>query len=286
MTIDDTGLGSENEPSSGFVLPSVLLAILALTIIVAAIIGAAKRSNDAVVLSRTQLESRLQLQGALSVVTTGLVDQPASWVPRQSPYTLAIGQNLFEVRLQASAGLVDINSAEPLDLARLFLLAGASQEEAAGLADKVADWRDADSLIRPAGAERPEYSDARLMRPKNGSFASIDELSLVLGFTRELSDCLAPFVTVDSSLPQIIGPFAPSGLSALVPVQSAGPTPALTTGSAVEIEIRRTQRGIVQVLTAVVRSTGQSQQPILIHSFQIKARPNRDEVPNCFAGRP
>jgi type II secretory pathway component PulK len=273
-----------SESKTGFVLPAVLLAILALTIVIAAIIAAAKRSNDVHILNQSQLSGKLKLESALSVVTSGLIDQPQIWVPKQAPYRLTIGQDRFDVRLQASGGLIDINTMQPADLARFFLLAGASQEQATSLGDKIADWRDGDSLVRGAGAERPDYRAAGLQRPRDSWFTRTDELGFVMGFSRELSDCLAPFVTVDSSLPQIVGPYAPPALASLSPTISAGPPPALTEGSSVEIEITNSDAGKKQVLTAVVRTTGRADQPILIHALQMQARPNREEVPTCFKG--
>jgi type II secretory pathway component PulK len=275
--------GEADNEATGFVLPAVLLAILALTIVIAAIIGAAKRSNDAYVLSRTQLEDKLKLESALSVVTTGLINNPEIWPPKQTPYDLIIDKDTFEVRLQASAGLVDLNTTQPADLARFFLLAGADQDTAVNLADKIADWRDADSLVRPAGAERPEYKTAKLPRPRDSYFTSIDELAVVMGFDANIAACLAPFVTVDSSLPQIVSSFAPQGLASLAISQSSGPTPPLSVGSSVEIEIRRSAAERTSVLTTVVRKTSQRQNPLLIHAFEMKARPKRDEIPSCIA---
>jgi Type II secretion system (T2SS), protein K len=275
----------ENDPT-GFVLPAVLLAIVALTIVVAAIIGAAKRSNDTFVLTRTQLEDKLKLEGALFVVTAGLINNPEFWPPRQTPYALTINNDAFEVRLQASAGLVDLNTAQPADLARFFLLAGADQETAVNLADKIADWRDADSLVRLAGAERPDYQTAKLPRPKDGYFTSIKEIAEVMGFDAEIAACLEPFITVDSGLPQIVSAYAPPSLASLANGQAAGPTPSLSVGNSVEIEIRRPTEKRTSVLTAVVRTTGQKHSPLLVHGLEMTARPNRDDIPSCFAQSP
>jgi general secretion pathway protein K len=273
---------NQKHQASGFVLPAVLLAILALTIIVAAIIAAAKRSNDAFVLNQSRTSSKLKIESALTIVTTGLVEDPQFWVPKQAPYNLAIGEDEFYVRLQASAGLVDINVAEPSALSRFFLLAGASQDQATSLADKIADWRDTDNLVRLAGAERDEYAASGLPRPRNGWFTNIEELGLVLGVTEEMVDCLAPFTTVDSGLAEVVGLYAPRALVSLTPTQPTTMIPALSTGSAVEIEIQHKDGAQTKVLTAIVRTTARQGQPILFHALRARAQPNREELGNCF----
>jgi general secretion pathway protein K len=71
-----------------------------------------------------------------------------------------------------------------------------------GVWNALADWLDKDDQTRSNGAETPYY---RSLKPpysaRNGSLATITELSLVKGFTPEIVAALRPFVTVQSSLP-------------------------------------------------------------------------------------
>jgi general secretion pathway protein K len=66
----------------------------------------------------------------------------------------------------------------------------------------LADWMDGDDSTRSNGAESPYY---QTLKPPyvahNAKLATIDELSLVRGFTPEYITALRPFVTVYSSLP-------------------------------------------------------------------------------------
>jgi general secretion pathway protein K len=92
---------------------------------------------------------------------------------------------------------LDINLANEQTLADFFHFLGEEEENATKLAARVADWRDADDLARPNGAERREYAAARNgERIGNRLFYSADELSLVLGMSPTLAKCAMPALTV------------------------------------------------------------------------------------------
>lgn len=79
---------------------------------------------------------------------------------------------------------------------RLLVLSGAKSDEAAALADAVADWIDQDPEMNgPNGAEDVEYLKlSPPYRTANGPFASPSELMLIRGFTPEIYAKLAPLV--------------------------------------------------------------------------------------------
>ena len=69
------------------------------------------------------------------------------------------------------------------------------------------DWRDADDLKRPNGAEEPEYRAAGLdYKPANAPFQAIEELQLVLGMRPDIYRRLAPSITVFSRSPGVNAP--------------------------------------------------------------------------------
>jgi general secretion pathway protein K len=73
-------------------------------------------------------------------------------------------------------------------------LADASQLRAAlgndSLVDALLDWRDSDDITRPAGAEGSWYRAHDRVAPRNGPFASVEELGLVRGFDSLAQDRL------------------------------------------------------------------------------------------------
>jgi general secretion pathway protein K len=95
---------------------------------------------------------------------------------------------------------IDLNTgAEPL-LRSLFVnLGGMSDADAAALVDAIADWRDADELRRPNGAEAPDYRATNSnYLPANYPFESIGELSRVRGMTPVIYARVAGALTVHS----------------------------------------------------------------------------------------
>lgn len=63
------------------------------------------------------------------------------------------------------------------------------------LAQTIMDWRDADSLPRPNGAERDQYiRDERLALPTNAPFREVSDLLDVEGMTPEIYAQTAPFL--------------------------------------------------------------------------------------------
>src|SRR4029077_8905250 len=91
------------------------------------------------------------------------------------------------ISVQDEASKIDLNQAPEALLAVLFESVGIDPDKAQSLADAIADFRDADNLTRPRGAEEAEYRSAGLARgPKNAPFQMTEELQQVLGMTAEI----------------------------------------------------------------------------------------------------
>jgi len=104
-------------------------------------------------------------------------------------------------------GLIDeerklnLNTASPEMLQRLFRAAGGLEEEAAtDMSDVVVDWRDEDQDDRPGGAEDFYYMGLTTSYDcKDAPFESVEELWLLKGMTPKLFERAAPLVTVYGS---------------------------------------------------------------------------------------
>jgi len=130
--------------------------------------------------------------------------QPEVWRREDAPRQWAFDGARVSVRLTDESAKIDINSANNELLKGLFRAGGASEDEAARLLDAVLDWRDADALRRPFGAEEPDYAQAGLAsRPANYPFQATEELQLVLGMRPELYQRIAPMITVHSRQPGV-----------------------------------------------------------------------------------
>lgn len=128
-----------------------------------------------------------------------------AWSADGTPHSWKDG----EIELTAAAwdegGRVDINvGAEPLLKGLLQNVGGLDPEAAQRVLEAILDWRDADELRRPNGAEAPEYRAAGLKYvPANMRFESTGELGRVLGVTPALLAKLADSITVYAKQPGI-----------------------------------------------------------------------------------
>lgn len=142
--------------------------------------------------ARAAAQSGLEL--AAYLLATGQAKQPID--SKKLPVALLNG---YEITIAKSpeTGKLDINLATETDFTTFFEFVGLETTSAQTLSARIADWRDADDLSRPNGAETRDYASAQNGKViKNRPFHSIDELKLVLGFPVELHDCLGAVFTV------------------------------------------------------------------------------------------
>lgn len=86
-----------------------------------------------------------------------------------------------ELSVRAVGSRVDINAANEELLRALLQWSGTPVKRVDSLVDAILDWRDADDVPRPLGAERTWYAAAQRQLPRNGPFADTRELRLVRG---------------------------------------------------------------------------------------------------------
>jgi general secretion pathway protein K len=100
------------------------------------------------------------------------------------------------------SGKIDLNSAPDALLKGLLMTAGGLDDaSAAQFVDVIADWKDADDLRRPNGAEAADYKAAGSPYvPANSFFETIAELQRVLGMTPALYAKLADNLTVHTRM--------------------------------------------------------------------------------------
>jgi general secretion pathway protein K len=117
------------------------------------------------------------------------------------------------------SGKIDLNSASDALLKGLFQNAGGLDVDAAQrIVDVIDDWKDADDLRRPNGAEAPDYQAAGLKyKPANAPFESVAELQRVLGMTPTLYAAVVDSLTVFSKSAGINPAFASRTVLLAVP---------------------------------------------------------------------
>lgn len=127
-----------------------------------------------------------------------------AWKRDGAPHDFAFEGHQVRVEMRDESAKIDVNTASEALLRGLFLSIGLQDDEASRILDAILDWRDADSLKRPNGAEEPEYRAAGLpYKPGNAPFQAMEELQLVLGMRPDIYRRIAPLVTVYSRLPGV-----------------------------------------------------------------------------------
>lgn len=169
-------------------------------------------------------------------------------------------------------GKIDLNGAQPELLAVLLQAVmrdnkGLVAEDAAVLADRIADFRDIDNLRRLQGAEDPEYLAAGVAAGgKDAAFDSIGELGQVLGMTPALVEALTPYVTIYNGRSQFDPESGPLSLKALsLGLEGAGLAIAVapsrhrvfTVAAVAELP-----NGVLFERRAALRITGDARQPV------------------------
>jgi general secretion pathway protein K len=119
------------------------------------------------------------------------------WIADGRVYPFAFEQARVGVSITAESGKVDLNSATPDVLTRLFQNAGVDAGHAAQIAQAIVDWRSFPLSPQQVAQRNAAYTAAgRDYGPRNGPFASVEELQMVLGVTPELYQKIAPYVTI------------------------------------------------------------------------------------------
>lgn len=196
--------------SRGVALIAVLWVVLLLAVI----------AGSLTMLTRTELglSRNLLLSARAEALAEGGVHlaiaellYPASTVRRgSSEWQVETEAGRLDISLADVTGRVDLNTAPPELIAGLFEAAGAGAELAEILADRIADWRDADDTSRANGGEQSDYTGYDPPpRVGNAPFLTADEILRIPGMTIDLWTLIADAVTVHSRRPGVNPVYAP-----------------------------------------------------------------------------
>jgi general secretion pathway protein K len=146
-----------------------------------------------------QAQAHYAAEAGVARAVYGLQDASAPgsrWVPDGRPYTFRFAGAKVSVAVTGESGKVDLNSASPLVLANFFRAAGAG-DRAAAIAQAVVAWRSFAGSQDEVDQKTAAYTAAgRHYGPRNGPFASVEELRMVLGVDERLYAAVAPQVTI------------------------------------------------------------------------------------------
>lgn len=132
------------------------------------------------------------------------------WVADGRPYEFDYEGALVHVEITNESGKIDLNVADSTILIPLFESVGVDLTQAQALSDAIQDWRDADDIPRPYGAEAAQYAQAGLdYGPTNRPFQTVSEVQQVLGMNYDIYRRIEPAVTVYSGSSQPNPAYAP-----------------------------------------------------------------------------
>ena len=122
------------------------------------------------------------------------------WSPDGQPHSWNEGDVALTARAYDESSRIDLNAAsDALLKGMLQNVGGQDAETAQRTLDAILDWRDADELKRPNGAEALDYQAAgSKYLPTNAPFESVGELQRILGVDQALMARVAPLLTVYS----------------------------------------------------------------------------------------
>lgn len=101
-----------------------------------------------------------------------------------------------EVRARDLGEQLNVNLIGETELQAFFSFLLRDYATATHLAQTIMDWRDADSIPRPNGAERDAYIKAGLLAlPANAPFRDLEDLRDVMGMTDEIYNKARPYLT-------------------------------------------------------------------------------------------
>ncbi|GEP06375.1 general secretion pathway protein GspK [Methylobacterium oxalidis] len=191
--------------AAGFVLPMVLAVLMA---VAAGAMAATQLVQTRVAVTASRLNA-LRLQGladgvARLAAVSLLVERgrrlPGLGLPENGT-AVACGLSggvRVQVTLQDQAGLIDLGTAPRTLMEDAFRALGIPDRDATTIAAEIVDYRDPDDVPEPGGgAEAPQYRSRGLAYgPRNGPFATIDELDQLPSMTEDMAARLRPAVTV------------------------------------------------------------------------------------------
>jgi general secretion pathway protein K len=182
-------------PRQGFALLAALwvtvgLSAMALTGLLAArsVVTAAE---NRIALARGRWRAEDCLERARAVIDDALsggqaIPRPVAggWelLDRVVAASPAITDAACDVTLTPAGIAVDVNAADAEQLLTLLRVVGTPEPTADSMVDALLDWRDADDIPRPLGAESGWYRAVGGFLPRNGPLADVRELRRVRGF--------------------------------------------------------------------------------------------------------
>jgi general secretion pathway protein K len=150
----------------------------------------------ALALIQAQLDQALRVAPSGSNVQRLRSSDP--WLDVDSLYsgTVVVDSMPVDVVARDVGEKLNINAAGENDIRMFFSYLLSDYSKATELSQAILDWRDADSIPRPSGAERDAYVRAEMLAlPTNVPFREVEDLRNVMGMTPDIYAQASPYLT-------------------------------------------------------------------------------------------
>src|SRR5579864_1506103 len=208
---------SAQSSERGFVIVAVLWILVALSAL--AVIFSVYLSNSARALGATDIGVPTEALASASLELTAyqLLRADDKERPAQGSFRFRMDNAEAFVSFTSEAARVDLNKASKEMLSNLFEVLGAERKAAGDIADRIVGWR-TEAKPHAANEEEALYLSSGLpYSPRQGSFAHVNELSLMLGISPAMIERALPFLTVYSKSADVDVLLAPAEVVAAVP---------------------------------------------------------------------
>jgi general secretion pathway protein K len=185
----------------GMVLLLVLWILVLLTVLAASYVQSASTEGLQARYMLNTTQARYAAEAGLHRAVYELNNQTLDmrWKGDGRPYEMQFDDADLTIEIVDDNGKLDINSVDVNLWKAVFVRLGQEPLRAEALAAAILDYRDADELKTPNGAEKTDYLAAGLdYGPRNQSFVAISELQQVIGMDFALFERLEPMLTMNS----------------------------------------------------------------------------------------
>jgi general secretion pathway protein K len=184
--------------SQGFVIVAVLWLLAALAALATIFSVYLSNSARALAVNDTALQAEALVSASVELTAYQLLLTAKDARPAQGSFQTRLNGADLAVSFVSEAARIDLNSAPKELIANLLSVLGAAEDDARQYADRIIAWR-AKSTPEAVGNEDAQYRAAgKPYSPRQGPFAHVNELGLVLGLPPVLVERALPFVTVFS----------------------------------------------------------------------------------------
>ena len=152
----------------------------------------------ALAMTQARLDEALRVAPSSSNLNVQRLRASDPWLDADSLYsgTVMVDSVPVDVVAHDVGASLNINLLTETDVRTFFSYLLGDYTKATQLAQAILDWRDADSIPRPSGAERDAYIKAELLAlPTNAPFRKVEDLRNVMGMTPEIYAQASPYLT-------------------------------------------------------------------------------------------